>query len=271
MPSPIRFLRTPRTIALAVVPAIALALCAPSALAVGLYSGPWDSAHEPPTINDPELLVGGIREGRFVVFPSAEEPNAFCPSSWAVTFQDPMGSVTETMMDTTEGHHCIRAAQQTTTGTPDFTVSNSYGDITEFTFNNPEITEAPFLYTVTDASGAVIAQGPYTRMHGTFRINSGSPNFESTCLDRHHTLYSDPGTGVIYCLDTETFDKDGWPAPPIPPASPRPSTPAVPVEAAIPPRPKTCPKGRRKVRRGGHVHCVKVRHPRHRVRRTARS
>jgi hypothetical protein len=116
----------------------------------------------------------------------------------------------------------------------DFTVTNSFGAITNFSFNYPSVTEAPFLYVVTDAAGTVTAQGPYTRVHGTFRINSGSANFEPVCLDGHHTLYSDPATGVIYCLSIETFDKAGWPAPPVPPYTPPTSEPAAPASPAAP-------------------------------------
>jgi hypothetical protein len=230
-----------RGMALAVVVAAASLWYAQGASA-SLYSGPWDSAHQPSTINSPEIIAGGVDSfGTFSVFPAASDVNSFCPTSWAVTFQDPAGAVTETMTDTKDLGFCIRSATQTATRAPDFTVTNSFGAITNFSLNTAA-TEAPFLYEVMDATGRVIAQGPYTRIHGTFRINSGGTRFEEVCLDGHHAIYSDPKTGVIYCLNTETFDKPGWPAPPSPaPPLPPPYIPPPSPELTPPPPAQTTP------------------------------
>jgi hypothetical protein len=169
------------------------------------------------------------------------------------------------MVNVKEGLYCKRSATQSTTGSPDFTSTNSYGSMSYFSLTNPPSQEWPVFYVVTDAADQVIAQGPYTLINGTFRVNSGSSNFESICLDGHHQLYSDPKTGVVYCMNTATFFRAGWPTPPAPPAPPlQISAPAVTTPIAKPR--KRCPKGRRKVRRGGQVRCVKVRrHHRHRA------
>lgn len=225
--------------ALVTVTSLALALLvgATTAAAQG-FSGPWEAGHEPPTINDPEIDAGEVEEGRFEVFPAKVE---FCPDSWAVTFEDPSGSATETMKDTIdEFGFCVRSATQSTIGSPDFTITNSEGFFTKFSLNASS-PEAPFLYVVTDADGTVIAQGAYTHIHGTFRINSGSTSFEKICLDDHLTLYTDPTTGVVYCLNDETLNEPGWPAPP-PPEPPAPSAPSTKPATPPPPTPKQEPK-----------------------------
>lgn len=228
-----------RRILLAAALAVALAAGATTATAQG-FSGAWNSSDEPPAIHDPEIDAGGVGEGRFVVMPQNEE-QTFCRNhipSWAVTFQDPSGSITEMIENHVDEGFCVGSATQTSTGTPDFTVTTEAGSfvsIVYFRFNH-EVNEAPLLYMVTNSSGTVLAQGPYTQISGTYHIKSGSAEFESDCLDHHLVLYTEPGTGVVYCMYGETLYLPGWPAP-APPPTPEPAPSATPTN----PTPATTP------------------------------
>lgn len=208
------------------------------------FTGPWDSAHQPPTVTDSNISAGQLDlQGTFVVIPlgpySGLNPGQ-CPASLAVTYADPAGSITETITghpDPLLPEYCDTSATQATTGSPDFSIGYGnwtigFGSVTKTAINGP------FLYMVTDSTG-VISQGGYTTSSGTFRIYSGTSDFNTICLDGHHALYTDSTSGKIYCLQYEVVDNPGWPAPPTPTPTPTPTPSTTPTPA--PPTTSTTP------------------------------
>jgi hypothetical protein len=259
--------RGPSVLALAILLS-ALFVSAPVA-AAATYTGPWDSAHQPPTITSPNVTVNtsyswglGLDIANDLTCPGGV-PNP----SVTVTFTDPSGQVVNNFattqsaaaippewgcasLDGTNGGFTggwrVEQTWSANGGAPDFssTVDTGAGPFNEATFMPRR--SGPMLYQVADASG-VIAQGTYTfavTPPGTAELwDTDYANFVQTCVVGNRTIYQ-ASNGHEYCIVssgsyTSTLSP-GWPAPPPPPPLPAPPSPLpAPPSPPLPPPPPT--------------------------------
>jgi hypothetical protein len=191
------------------------------------FTGPWDSAHQPTTVTNPN-----VTSALPTVLDSADlgacgpQPR----TTAVVTFSDPSGWASETFTSTTviEGLYYCLAATETQSGNIDFTLA-SYDGLGEVIFTPVTTTNnasAPFVWTVSNASG-VIAQEADTWIYHTAQTTSftvdedkdGIDEFINICINGDHPIYSHNG-GDLYCTVTNptpagtSVSPGGWPAPP---------------------------------------------------------
>jgi hypothetical protein len=135
------------------------------------YSGPWDSAHQPPTVSNPGVVITTTDEssslGNFTV---ALAPTVGCtggiPTQVQVTFSAQGGIVTDTLSDP-----CTGGWDDTGGSSSDSSFFTSTSDAAFYGGSGPsywagdalhvDADSEPFVYTVA-VGGAVIAQGAYT-------------------------------------------------------------------------------------------------------------
>ena len=234
-----------RRILLAVTLTVALAAGATTANAQG-FSGPWDSAHEPPTITN-----AGVTTGIGGTFTASESfllslsPSVWCSNGQlvpiTVTFSDPDGSRSVSAFGPVpyEEEPCSFNWTESEPGPESSTFNFSiFGGgrsllsatsaTVPFKLNG---TTTPFFYQVSGPSG-VIAQAAMT---ATFeQIHHVEPrtthNNDVTQCEREHLDIRSGTNGELYCLgETESsvvyeysFSQGGWPAPVPPEPEPKP-------------------------------------------------
>jgi hypothetical protein len=237
--------------------AMALACLLPGTAAA--FSGPWDSAHEPPAVSNPGITVtpeSSLKSVEVSIDPSVGCPNGN-PVSLSVTFSDPSGSATDTIANPCSGSWTSAPSNgnldfltlpisptpewagipgdppyvQPIPGTP----PGPSNDTFELMAFESKSTNVPFVYSVSGPSG-VLAEGADTAavtVTPSIEVdqNSDIDNFINICIDEDYTVYSKDG-GDLYCtipgVTAMSFEPGGWPAPPPPTAPPSP-----------PPAPKT--------------------------------
>ena len=208
----------PMNRAVGLVAAICAVLALSDSAVAQAFSGPWDSAHEPPTIANPGVTTGsGDTEGSFQVTLSF---GLTCPAGqpmpFTVTFANPEGSVSVPLADP-----CLGTWQNTPEAPAGFiifaddgTVSPYYTASTSATLDPLET--GPFLYQVTGPAG-IVAQGtlkatvtPPEQIDQRHEID----NFINTCIDGNHETHSKEG-GDLYCEvgGGTSIVRGHWPAP----------------------------------------------------------
>jgi hypothetical protein len=206
-----------------------------SAAAQG-FSGPWDSAHEPPTINSAGVTVesGRTRSG----FRLGIAPSVYCSAgenvAITVTFSDPSGSAFISPEPLVYPDVPCAFVSWTGTGCPeslDFCLAGSGGTpgdenaSAEFGLSQVESKTTPFFYEVSGPSG-VIAQAAVTAISYT---DTGPPDIVTDikshditeCEREHLDIYAE--NGEVFCKKALTLTGGeyasfvgGWPAPQAP-------------------------------------------------------
>jgi hypothetical protein len=197
------------------------------------FSGPWDSAHVPPTISNPEIAAGPDPQDPSILM-VAIAYNVGCPNGnpipFTVTFSDPAGSIVDQATNP-----CNSTWSPGSNDNADFRTSPSVAIVDnsnptaptsgpfDLFFNMSWYPSTPFVYTVSNASG-VLAQA---RWKGT---TGGTPpttidewnhpdDFINICSNGNYPIYSMNGED-LYCVvggsDAATWVKDDWRPPPPP-------------------------------------------------------
>jgi len=215
-----------------------LALGAAAALALALpmsaqaYGGPWDSAHQPPAVTNPGVIVSDNLVWQELIVTLA--PTVGCTNGVGapvqVTFSYPAGAATDTL-DPCSGIWSPGPSTSLNTltwdGDPTLAADEPGSGTLYWASDKASFWETgatPVLYTVS-GPGGVISQGAYT-LHSdgnnteTIDQDHNPDGFVNTCIDGGYTIYSENG-GDLYCTVSTGGDASftaGWPAPPPPPS-----------------------------------------------------